>query len=301
VTLAGLIKYCGWLLYQFTPVGIGLGLYGFWDMWRTKPEIARFLLALFGIHVIFSANYNLADQFSFHLSSYLIFSLAIIWGIAVLFTGLKTCLLRAPTGLTAGLHGLLFIAILSPIGLYAMIPPALQATGITESKLGVQPIGIGVRDTLAYFLNPNKRGDDSAIRFGRSTLAQLAPNALVFTPKPTDQEAYVVLRYFQLVEGLRPDVRLELMLFGPWDNMSQAILTQVHAQIGCRPLYLASLHPGAYPLEKLRTEFDLVPEANLYRLVSRRPQPVVSLCPDPDAGWANLSFEQLIRRAMRWP
>jgi hypothetical protein len=166
--------------------------------------------------------------------------------------------------------------------------------------LGIQPIGTGARDTLAYFLNPNKRGDDSAARFGRSTLAQLAPDALVFTAKLSDQEAYVVLRYFQAVEGLRPDVRLELMLFDPLDEMSQAVLVQVHSQMWCRPLYLASLNPSAYPLETLRAEFEIVPEANLYRLLPRQPQPATPTCPDLDTRWTGITLDQLIRRAMRW-
>ncbi len=298
---ANLSKYFGWLLYQFTPVGVGLGLYGFWHMRRTQPAIARFLLALFIVHVVYSANYALADQFTFHLSSYLVFALAITWSIVTVTSRSDHCLLAGRKWSTVGLRGLLLLALLLPIALYAITPPALRAVGVTESKLGVQPIGMGLRDTLTYFLNPNKRGDDSAARFGRSTLSQLAPNALVFTPKPSDQEAYVVLRYFQLVERLRPDVRLDLMLFGAGDNLPQAVLAQVHTQIACRPLYLASLHPDTYPLEKLQAEFDLVPEANLYRLVPRHPQRSVVACPELKREWASVTLEQLIRRAMRWP
>jgi hypothetical protein len=165
--------------------------------------------------------------------------------------------------------------------------------------LGIQPIGTGARDTLTYFLDPNQRGNDSAARFGRSTFAQLAPNALVFTPRPGDLEAYVVLRYFQLVEGLRPDVRLELMLFNPVDEVSDAVAAQAHSQMWCRPLYLASLNPDTYPLATLRTKFEIVPEANLYRLLPRQPQPAASTCPDPDTRWAGVTLEQLLRRAVR--
>jgi hypothetical protein len=58
----------------------------------------------------------------------------------------------------------------------------------------------GVIQSLTF--NPNKRGDDrQPVR--RSTLEKLVADALVFTPKTTDQEVYVILRYVQLIEGLR--------------------------------------------------------------------------------------------------
>lgn len=297
---ANLVGYFGWLLYQFTPIGVALGLCGFVLMWRAQPHVARFLLALFLIHAAFSANYSVPDRFSFHLPSYLVFALAITWGIARLTHRPDARLLPGEKRLTIGLRGLLLVPILAPIALYAITPSALRAVGLTESRLGIQPIGTGARDTLTYFLDPNKRGDDSAARFGRSTLAQLAPDALVFTPKSSDQEAYVVLRYFQIVEGLRPDVHLELMLFDPVDDISQALLAQVHSQMWCRPLYLVSLNPDTYPLATLRTEFEIVPEANLYRLLPRQPQPATSTCPDLDTRWADVTLEQLLRRAMRW-
>jgi hypothetical protein len=37
----------------------------------------------------------------------------------------------------------------------------------------------GLRDGLAFYINPDKRGDDSSYRFGRETMLGLPPNALV--------------------------------------------------------------------------------------------------------------------------
>jgi hypothetical protein len=122
----------------------------------------------------------------------------------------------------------------------------------------------------------------------------------VLAPKPSDQETYAALRYFQLVEGRRPDVHLDMLLFSPLDDMQGAVLAQVRAQMWCRPLYLVSLHPDTIPLATLREEFEIVPQANLHRLLPRQPRPAESICPDLDARWAGLSIEQLITRAMRW-
>ncbi len=300
--IRSLAHYLGWLIYQFTFIGVALGFYGCLHMRREQPRTAGFLLAIFASHVLLWANYFVPDQFNYHIASYVPVALLITWGIARLRRKLETHLLSERRWLKSGLHGLLLTMIICvPITLYAITPSVLRQIGVTESIVGIQPIGTGFRDVFTYFLNPNKRNDDSAARFGRSTLAQLAPDALVFTPQISaiDQEAYAVLRYFQLVEKLRPDVRLELLLFEPSsDNMPQAVLEKARKEIGCRPLYLASLNPDAYPLVALQTEFEILPEANLHRLLPRQPKPVPSACPEPD--WTGMSAEELIMKAMRW-
>ena len=296
---ANLLGYGGWLLYQFTPVGVALGVYGFVVLSRRKRHVFWFLLALMIIHILFSANYSLADQFNFHLPSFLIFALVIPFGVAGLYQKLDTSLRKHNSLRWATNLALLAALILAPIWLYAVLPGTLKSMGVSEGQFGVYPIGTGARDTLAYFLNPNKRGDDSAARFGRSTLEMLSPNALVFTPKTTDQEAYVILRYVQLIEGVRPDVRLDLLLFEPADDITQALYEQAVAQQSCRPLYIASLNPRGYPLEQLRSAYEIVPEANLYRLLPKQVSRSTQTCSDLDRSWSQVPLEVLIRRAMR--
>jgi hypothetical protein len=256
-------------------------------------------MAIFAIHILFSANYSLADQFNFHLPSFLIFALAIPFGIASLLQALDRHLPRRNALRWAANLALITCLVLVPIWLYAYIPRALKSMGVSEQRFGVYPIGTGARDTIAYFLNPNKRGDDSAARFGRSTLEKLAPDALVFTPKTTDQEAYVILRYVQLIEGMRPDVRLDLLLFEPPDDITQALYEQVMTQKGCRPMYISSLNPRGFPLERLRGEFEIVPEANLFRLIPKQVSYSPQTCPDLAQSWSQATLDELIRRAMR--
>jgi hypothetical protein len=297
--LVHLLQYCGWLLFQFMPYGVIFGLYGFWKMHRARPMINWLFLTLLAIHILFSANYTLADQFDFHLPSYLLFSFGITWGLVEIWRHFERQTLFSRTGWRIGLSALALIGVLCPIGLYAAAPSILRSLGFTEERLNIPPIGQHSRDAFDYFINPNTRGDDSAARFAHSTLAQLAPNALVFTPKPSDQETYVVLRYVQLIEGERPDVHLELMLFDPANDIRQGILELALSQAGCRPEYLASLNPQVYPLEALRAHFEIVSEANLYRILPLDTRQNSTTCPAVDARWTGLPFKQMLQLAMR--
>jgi hypothetical protein len=194
---------------------------------------------------------------------------------------------------------LVVLATASPFVLYRATPRVLRMLGASESHIGIPQIGSSPVDRLAYFLDPDQRGDDSAARFGLSTLRQVAPDAVVLAAWPDDQEGYIVLRYFQLVDGMRPDVRLDLLLFASEGPVHTRVLERVQATQGCHPLYLLSLNPELYPLDRLRSEFEIVPEANVYRLIPRAAtadQRVCSGLPQP----ANaVSLEQLIRRALR--
>ncbi len=60
------------------------------------------------------------------------------------------------------------------------------------------------------------------------------------------------------------------MLFYPRQSFQSALLEIIRAESGCRPLYLASVNPRGYPLDELATDFAIVPEANIYRVQSRR-------------------------------
>jgi hypothetical protein len=299
-TLINIAGYMGWLLFQFTLVGVALGIFGFWKMVRSRIDLALLFLSMLAVHVAFSANYSLADQFNFHLPSYLVFSLGIIMGLAELRKLLsRYSFFNGISGRTF-ITALLILLILLPIGVYSIAPSLMRTLGYTEERLNIPPIGTGVRDAYDSFLNPNSRGDDSAARFARSTLDQLAPDALVLTPKLSDQESYVVLRYVQLIEEVRPDVHLELMVFDPLDDLRQGILEMILAQQACRPIYLASLNPKVYPIEDIERLFEVVPEANLYKLIPRVASETLGSCPNVTDAWAGLSFDQLIRLAMRW-
>ncbi len=82
--IAHLLGYFGWLLYQFTPLGLALAAYGWVCLRHTQSGRAWLLLALWVVHTAFSANYHVKDQFAFHLPSYLIVALMMTTGAAAL-------------------------------------------------------------------------------------------------------------------------------------------------------------------------------------------------------------------------
>jgi hypothetical protein len=285
IGLMNLIGYAGWLIYQFTPFGVALGISGFVELRRRSPAAYRLLLALFAVHVTFSANYQVADRYTFHVFSYVVFALAMATGFSRLLAAMDATGRRelrfAAVAATAAV-------VVSPVAIYAAVPRTLHAAGFDGAAVGIPPVGARGRDRIEYFLNPNQRGDHSAERFGRNTLAGLARDALVLAPKESDQETYLVLRYFQLVERRRPDVELDLILWAPSSSVPAVILERVRIAAPCRPLYFASLNPRWYPLDARGTTFTATAEGGLYRihvpddtpaqhcdtLSARRPMPV---------------------------
>jgi hypothetical protein len=290
--------YLGLLLYQFTPFGLALGVYGCRHFWGERYRAMSFLLALFLVHALFSANYDVPDRFAFHIPSYIVFALFIANGIAGVLRRLDTTMRPGGRLALAG-QALLLLIILLPVAMYAKAPSIIRGLGYNAVDIGIPTIGTGARDGLAYYFDPNQRGDDSAARFGRLALSQVLPHGLVFTGWPSDQEAYVVLRYVQVVERLRPDVQLDLLLFTSTKPFSQRVLEVAHAQQSCRPLYLASLNPELYPLKQLQVDFAIVPEGQLYRLLPRRTSAQPVDCTDQANIEAGVSLEQLIRRAIQ--
>jgi transmembrane protein TMEM260 (protein O-mannosyltransferase) len=293
-----LIAYFGWLLYQFTPIGLGLGILGIWWGYKNHSKETRFLAITLILHVAFSANFSVVDRFTFHLPSYWIFSIYIAFGAKYLQSCLESSRLK-PTIITNIRTSVMAGIIILPIGLYSITPKALKWYGITETDFGVFPIGIGVRDTARYFLNPNKRGDHSAEEFGRTTMEMLAPQALVLTPKTSEQEVYLVLRYFQRVQRMRPDVRIDMMLFTPIDDMLQAVFMEIQSQIPCRPIYITSLNPSSFPLGELEQSFKIIPEANLFRVIPHSPFEQSSVCPPLDNMIKAVTLQELILE--HWP
>ena len=294
--LANVIGYVAWLMYQFTPFGIVVGIWGFADLRRRSPAAFRLLLALFVVHVTFSANYQVADRYTFHVFSYVVFALAMAAGFGKLLAAVDTISRR---GLRTAAAAATVVAVVSPIAIYAAIPRTLRAAGINDAAVGIPPVGTGGRNGIEYFMNPNHRGDDSPERFGRTTLAGLAPSALVLAPKESDQETYLVLRYFQLVEQQRPDVELDLILWQPSVPVSAAILDRVRGSTPCRAVYFASLSPRAYPLDALGNEFTITPEGGLYRIRATTENPPPPHCSAAASERRPRPVHTLVQEAMR--
>jgi hypothetical protein len=293
--LGNIASYAAWLMYQFTPFGVAVGIVGFARLRKDNQRAFEVLLSLFAVHALFSANYQVPDRFAFHLFSYVVFAIVMSAG----FNELMRFLDRLYHNRHARLMGATCAVVgatLLPVAMYAAIPPTFHAAGITDAAIGIPPIGAGARDGINYFLNPNRRGDDSATRFGRETLKAVAPGALVIAPKESDQEAYLVLRYFQLVEHRRRDVYLDLLLSEPTSQVPNVILARVRALAGCRPLYFASLNARFYPIAAVKESFAVTPEANLYRV---RPTNGAGACDHTATERRVVPVNALVQEALR--
>lgn len=281
-----LLSYAGYLTYQFTPLGVVLGIVGFMKLARTKPPVAALLAALYAVHVAFSTGFSVTDRFAFHLPSYVIFALFI--GI-----GAEAALELQPRR-SLRIASLVFGVVVAPVVLYAATPRALRAWGITDADFAIPDVGFGARDGLAYFFNPDKRGDESAVRFGRSTLSQLAPGAVVLAPEPY-LEVGMVLRYLQHAEKSRPDVHVDPLVIVPRGDLAIAEVTKAQALGSCRSVYLAALPAGTGQRKALLAHFHVIAEANLHRLVPRHPVPATP-CP---ASYEPMSLRAAVRSALR--
>ncbi len=278
--LAGAVSYLIFLLYQFNPLGVGIGVYGWWSGRRHAPRLWKQALALYLVYLLFGLVYQVSDQFAFFLGSHLFWAVAMgmgvsgAWGVASAekesrrLRDLSLGEWSVGSGewrkwvVVGGWVGVLVMPLV-----YGGAADVLRAVGVTEEAFGVPQVGVGVRDGLEYYVNPNKRGDTAAYRFGVETLANLPPSAVVLAEWYTDTDEYFVLRYFTVVEGLRPDVEIiGWPAEDPFLFDSGLAVGVVAAELPRRPVYLASLSTQFYDASTLLADYCIVPEHNLYRI-----------------------------------
>ncbi len=261
--LESLLTYLLYLFIQFGPIGILLGVLGIRRVFDPAESFARKILSMYIVYAIFGILYRVTDQFAFFLTSHVFFALLMAIGLSGILAGLQT----RPRFILA--FGLLLIILATPL-FYSALPPLMENNGLNDSTLRIPQIGPGLRDGLAYYIDPNKRGDFNAYNFGKDTITKLAPNSVVIAEWYTDTDEYFVLRYFTEVRGQRPDVTL----FGwptedPFSFDTQLATDAISTSFPQRPVYLASLSDRFYAASRLVEAYCIVPESNLYRLYPR--------------------------------
>ncbi len=248
------------LVLQFSPLGAALGVIGLWRGGRVSPALWRLAGAGFAVFGLFGVLYRVADQFAFFQPAYLFFTL-------LLGLGLAESLSRWPRHRARLLLATALATAALPV-VYALAPRLANAAGLGDDALGIPVVGTGVRNGLAYYVNPNKRGDFSPDRFGLETLAALPPNALVLAQWYTDTDEYYILRYLVAVEGRRPDVVIEGWPTVDAFTFDSALAVQLVADsISTRPVYLASLSEDFYAFSTLAARYCIVEEGTLYRIL----------------------------------
>jgi hypothetical protein len=260
VLVESLAKYLFFLLLQFGPLGIVLGVIGLRRVFVDKSRFSWKAISFLIVYMLFGIFYRVSDQFAFFLTSYIFF--AILMGIVLnhLFTFLQK---KARFILTF----ILFLTIIFTPLFYMSLPTLAGKFGVDDASLDIPKVGVGVRNGLVYYIDPDKRGDYEAYDFGIQTISNLPPNAVVIAEWYTDTDEYFVLRYFNKVEGMRPDVTIfGWMTVAPASFDPQLVLDVIEDSISDRPVYLASLSEKFYVSSKLLEKYCIVPENNLYRL-----------------------------------
>jgi hypothetical protein len=260
VLVESLAKYLFFLLLQFGLPGIVLGVIGLRRVFIDKNRFSWKAVSFFIVYMLFGVFYRVSDQFAFFLTSYIFFAILMGNGLNYLFTVLQK---NARFILTI----ILFLTIIFTPLFYMSLPTLAGKFGVDDASLDIPNVGIGIRNGLAYYINPYKRGDYEAYDFGIQTISNLPPHAVVIAEWYTDTDEYFVLRYFNKVEGMRPDVTIfGWMTIAPASFDSQIVLDVIEDSISDRPVYLASLSEKFYASSELVGKYCIVPEHNLYRL-----------------------------------
>ncbi|MGD8405060.1 MAG: DUF2723 domain-containing protein [Anaerolineales bacterium] len=255
-----LLTYLFFLTVQFGPVGLILGGFGVRKISIDSDQYSRKIIFSFIVFAIFGILYRVTDQFTFFITSYIFW--AMLMGI-----GSNYALNLLPGKRHMLFSGILGILILATPFFYTSLPHMAESNGIGDELIGIPKIGTGVRDGLAYYMNPYKRGDTGAYDFGEGTLSNLPPNSVVLAEWYTDTDEYFIFRYFTKIEKLRPDVTVV-----GWANQdpfhfdSLLAVDVIEDFFPKHPVYLASLSDKFYAASKLVEMYCIVPENSLYRL-----------------------------------
>ena len=245
-----------YLAYQF-PASMVLAWWGIGVVRRLGSSATVVAIGLLWLGpvvlVLFPALY-IRDQFQFYLPSYV--------PVAILI-GLGASEFANRTAVMTRLHGwqglvLLGSILLAPLVVY---PVATLLAGGVATRLAPSRSLPG-RDPVTYYLWPPKTGYMGAREYADAAIGALPVGAVVVA----DWLPYQVLRYVQVVEGERPDLRLEMINAG--DERQVRFLRE---QPETTPLYLADASPlPYYELDGIRACHDVLRIGVVYRL-DRRP------------------------------
>lgn len=255
-----ILTYILFLTVQFGPVGLILGGFGIRKISQHKDFRLRKIIFSFIVFALFGIIYRVTDQFTFFITSYIFWTM--LMGI-----GLKYALSLLPKNRRVLISGIIGILLVATPFLYTILPRIADRYGLNDATVGIPKIGTGVRDGLAYYINPNKREDTGAYDFGIETISNLPPNSVVIAEWYTDTDEYFILRYFAKIKKIRSDVTVV-----GWENQdpfnfdSQQALEVVRYTLSDYPVYLASLSDKFYAASKLIEMYCILPENNLYRI-----------------------------------
>jgi len=250
------VYYPLYLFYQFPFLGFFLGFFGLFHWFKKRNPFFWFFLVLFVLDILLASGYMRQRRFFLLLPSYVCFSVWIGFGFKELIR--KGYLRRVqPTIVMA-----FFLCGISA-GFYNSLPylsKRLQVDLIRGRQLAF-------RDNNKFYLNPVKRHEFGPKKYGLQALQAVKPNSLIigdFTPS-------MVLVYYQKIEGLRPDVLIDIQIdrYVQTPERRKELYVMISEALKERPVYLADDEESYYAMEELREHFEVIPQEPLWEIRNR--------------------------------
>ncbi|MFQ5512267.1 MAG: protein O-mannosyl-transferase family [Candidatus Krumholzibacteriia bacterium] len=252
-------------------VAIGVGAVMLARSWRGSPSLFA-LIAVFGVNTWFFMTYNTWDKFAFLLPSFLILAFA---GILPVRWAVRWAQGRSRRLFT--LAAVFTVSFATPIYLYGRLSEWGRSPGFWHARYN-NDYTFNTHDCAEFIANPNKGTYRDITTFAARVFERLPRGAILVD---SDSRTFYPLRYYQVYEGARPDMRLRLVNswgFDGWGLSPQdfsALLERARAN--GEDLFVVSL---GHPFEELladtkgRYEFEPFPLGTdrwIYRLSVPRP------------------------------
>jgi len=209
----------GYVLYNFPNLALPLMVAGLWSFRRRLPGALAWALGYLScIYLLFAIRYRVPDQFMFFVPFYAM--VAILAGLGLAGVGAVRGRWLRPLALAS--------IVLTPC-LYAAAPVVWRACNLPLPGRKDLPY----RDPGRYWLSPWKAGEDSAERFARDALDQVASGGTIIA----DSTSIYPLLLTRSIEHRGQGVKL----------LSIGEAGPQNIAVGRPKLYLVSDRPGYYP------------------------------------------------------
>lgn len=224
----------------FYLVAIVFGIVLLARAWRRSPSLFA-LLVMFGVNTMFFMTYDTWDKFAFLLPSFLMLSFA---GVFAIQWALRRASGRWVRGAVLAL--LFAVSLASPVYLYAHLSKWGEKPGFWHARYN-NDYTANNYNQAEYIANPNKRKFKEVSSFTDLMFAVLPKNAIVVD---TDSRTLYPLRYLQVYENKRPDIRMRLYNswgFADWGLSPEGFLQLIEgAYVHRADLFIPTLdHPFA--------------------------------------------------------
>lgn len=247
-------RYLAYLFYQFPLAGFLLGAAGLAALFRNDRKKALFLILLIGVNMAFFLTFGpgakRTTKYTFYIQDYAIFSVLVGCGSFALADLLR----RTGRPFRAAAAAVTALLLLLPPALYAIAPAASKRLSVDLLHARTIPY----RDNEEFFLFPGKRGYTGAAKYAEEALGTATPGAVIIA----DYTPFSVLRYFQVVKGVRSDV----LVLDSGRYPERVPERTVSEHYGKRDIYLADMTDRYYRIAELKASYDFVPVGVLYRI-----------------------------------